>query len=83
MTQDEFQTLHVGDQVLVHDLGSNYQLRQGVVVSQGRFEAGRLGVHIGSENLQTGAIVYPPWERVHRFPLDPSEPCQFCETYKA
>lgn len=80
MTLDEFQTLQVGDQVLVHDARSGYQLRAGTVISQGRFAAHRPGVHVGITILATGATVYPPWERVHRFRLDSTELCRFCRT---
>jgi hypothetical protein len=77
MTVDEFESLRVGDAVLVHHVPF-VPLRPGVVVSAGRFDARRPGVHAGIKLLATGAIVYPTWERVHRHPLDASEPCRFC-----
>jgi hypothetical protein len=79
MTLEEFQSLQVGDRVLVHVARDSYHLRPGIVVSQGRFDAQRLGVHVGIKILATGALLYPSWEIVHRFGADPPEACRFCD----
>lgn len=77
MTLDEFQRLEVGDQVVVHYARRGDQLLSGAVVSQGRF-AVPTGSHVGIRLLSTGETVYPPCERVHRFPQSPAESCRFC-----
>jgi hypothetical protein len=81
MTLDEFQQLDVGDQVMVHYARHGNQLLSGAVVSQARF-AMPMGIHVGVKLIETGETVYPPCERVHRFPLGSTGACRFCATFK-
>jgi hypothetical protein len=80
MTLDEFQRLEVGDQVMVHYARRGDQLLPGAVISQGRF-AMPMGIHVGVKLIDTGETVYPPCERVHRFPLASTGACRFCATF--
>jgi hypothetical protein len=79
MSPVEFQVLRVGDRVLVHDQRSGYRLRQGVVISVGRFDPQRPGVHAGVQLAGSEVVLYPSWERLHHDPRDSSEPCLYCE----
>jgi hypothetical protein len=78
MNVAEFQALRVGDRVLVHDQRRGYQLRQGVVISVGHFDPQRPGVHAGVQLVDSTAVLYPSWGRLHHDPRDPSESCPFC-----
>jgi hypothetical protein len=83
MNVAEFQALRVGDRVLVHDQRHGYQLQEGVVISVGHFDSQRPGVHAGVQLVDSTAVVYPTWERLHHTPRDPSEYCSFCERLAA
>ena len=79
MTLDDFQRLQVGDRVMVHFAQRGDQLLAGAVMSQGRF-AIPPGMHVGIKLLKSGQTVYPPCDRVHRFPLEATGACRFCTT---
>jgi hypothetical protein len=79
MSPVEFQALRMGDRVLVHDRGSGYRLRQGVVIYAGHFDPERPGAHVKVQLVGSTAVLYPSWERIHYDPRDPHDYCQFCE----
>jgi hypothetical protein len=82
----EWDTLRVGDRVLVHDDLStveDFPLCGGVVATvDGMTRPHRVGINVATVSKAATVVVRPLRMQVHRDPRDPSEPCWRCDWEK-
>jgi hypothetical protein len=85
MLRFEWNGLHVGDRVVVHDppFGTEFPLLAGTVamVEMHRSKGGANGVGVRVVTAGGGhRVVWPPYLAAHRDPPDPTEDCWRCAT---
>jgi hypothetical protein len=80
MLRFEWNSLRVGDAVLVHDAMGRYPAAAGTVVTvetkTGRHRANGVGVRVGADDGHR--VLWPSFLAVHHDPYDPLQGCWRC-----
>jgi hypothetical protein len=86
VTGFEWNTLRVGDRVLIHDdlsAAEDFPLHPGVVAAvDGMTWSHDVGIRLANASGATATMLRPLRMQVHRDPRDPSEPCWRCDWEK-
>jgi hypothetical protein len=83
MTPFDWNGLHVGDRVLVHDQSteSHFPLRTATVIAvDSKRPVHMVGIRVPDVGPAGDAVLWPTRAQIHLDPHDPSEACWRCET---